>query len=294
MATALDADRRMDVDALDRILLDLRAQSVPVIAVVAVAGSTPVGAFDPLQEIHEVCRRHDVWLHVDAAHGGGVVFSDRHRLLAEGLHLADSVVMDAHKMLFMPALCAFVFYKNKADRYCAFQQSAPYLFDPSAPDMAEYDNGVVTLECTKRAAALGLWGVWSMFSPQLFAAMVDKVFSVAQAYYELLREHPDFVPFAQPVSNILVFRYLPRELSSSDPEQIDALQLGLRRNINRNGKAYLTQTVIDGRAYLRSTIMNPMTERVHLEKIIREMSAVGTGIGVEALNRCGATARGDA
>ena len=271
----LDSDRRIDVAELDRMLTDLRNRSVPIIAVVAVAGSTPVGAFDPLEEIRDACDRHRVWMHVDAAHGGAVCFSEMHRHLVSGLQLADSVVLDAHKMMFMPALCAFVFYKNRDDRFAAFQQSAPYLFDPSSPDMAEYDNGVVTMECTKRAAVLGLWGVWSIFGSRLFQQLVDRVFATARELHQQLSDDEEFSPYCLPTSNIVVFRYQPSCLRGDSAEDIDQLQLQLRRQINRGGDAYLTQTIIDGRVYLRSTIMNPLTDGSHLRAIL------------QALRRCG-------
>ena len=172
---------------LDDTLADLRARGVPIIAVSAAACATPIGAFDPLAEIAEVCRRHDVWLHVDAAHGGALAFSARHRHLLAGIEQADSVVCDAHKMMFMPALCAMLFYRNREHRIAAFHQDAPYLFDPTAPELAEYDSGIVNLECTKRAAAFGVWGIWSLFGPQLFADMVDVTIDLAQQFHALLR-----------------------------------------------------------------------------------------------------------
>ena len=87
------------------------------------------------------------------------MLSDRYRERVRGLERADSIVWDAHKMLFMPALCAFVFYRDRQHRFAAFEQDAPYLFDPTDPDIAEYDSGTQTIECTKRAAAFGLWGM---------------------------------------------------------------------------------------------------------------------------------------
>ncbi len=120
-----DSQRRMRVDALENELSDLSRRNVPVIAVVAVACTTPTGAFDPIDQIAAVCQRHGVWLHVDAAHGGAVCFSKRHRHLVTGLQLADSIVVDAHKMMFLPAVCAMVFFKDKKHRFTAFHQSAP-------------------------------------------------------------------------------------------------------------------------------------------------------------------------
>ena len=178
-------------------------------AVVACACATPIGAFDPLEDVAAVCRRHGVWLHVDAAHGGAALLSDRHRHLVAGLEQADSVVWDAHKMLFVPALCAFVFYRDRAHVFEAFRQDAPYLFDPAAPGLADYDSGLRTVECTKRAAAFGLWGVWSLFGPQLFADMVDVTFALGRTLYEKLSAADDFVPLHEPQCNIVVFRHVP-------------------------------------------------------------------------------------
>ncbi|MEZ6144935.1 MAG: aminotransferase class I/II-fold pyridoxal phosphate-dependent enzyme [Planctomycetaceae bacterium] len=129
----LDERRRMEPRQLDQLLTDLRNASTPVVAVAACACATPIGAFDPLPDIVDVCRKHDVWLHVDAAHGGAAAFSDRYRHLVAGLADADSFICDAHKMMFVPALCAFVFYRNPSHRFEAFRQDAPYLFDPTTP-----------------------------------------------------------------------------------------------------------------------------------------------------------------
>ena len=264
----IDKHRRMDVDALDAILTDLRRKNVPIVAVSAAACATPTGAFDPLVDIAAACRRHEVWLHVDAAHGGAACLSAKHRHLVEGLELADSVVCDAHKMMFMPALCAFVFYRNPEHRYAAFQQTAPYLFDPSAPDMAVYDNGVSNLECTKRAAAMGLWGVWSTFGTRLFEALIDTTFGLGQQFYELLAEQSDFEPFCRPECNIVVFRYVPAELRDRSPDEIDQFQLQLRRSVIQSGDYYLVQARLDGRSYLRTTLINPLTTVDHLQGLL--------------------------
>ena len=188
----LDERGRMDPQQLDAELTRLRAEHRPVVAVVACACATPIGAFDPLEEIAAVCRHHGVWLHVDAAHGGAALLSDRHRRLLAGIEQADSVVWDAHKMLFVPSLCAFVLYRDKRHIFDAFQQDAPYLFDPAAPGLADYDSGVRSVECTKRAAAFGLWGVWSLFGRQLFADMVDVTFALGRTFHEKLAAAEDF------------------------------------------------------------------------------------------------------
>jgi L-2,4-diaminobutyrate decarboxylase len=275
---ALDERRRIDVDRLDATLADLRDRGVPIIAAVAASGATPTGACDRLADLADVCRRHEVWLHVDAAHGGGLAFSPRHRRLVAGIEQCDSVVCDAHKMLFMPALCALVFYRDRAHRIATFHQDAPYLFDPSAPHLAEYDSGIVTVECTKRAAAFGLWGIWSIFGPQLFADLIDVTIELAQQFHQLLSEAEDFEPLHEPECNIVAFRHVPGRLRDAAPETIDTFQAKLRRAMVESGRFFLTQTRIEGRSVLRTTLINPLTTADDLRALLDCLREMGSSL----------------
>ena len=271
----LDERERMDPRQLDEHLTRLRAQDQPVVAVVACSCATPLGAFDPLNEIADVCERHKVWLHVDAAHGGAAVLSDRHRHLVSGLERADSVVLDAHKMLFVPGLCAFVFYRDKNKRFEAFRQDAPYLFDPAAPGLAEFDSGMKTVECTKRAAAFGLWGVWSLFGRQLFADMVDVTFALGRSFYDKLSAADDFVPLHDPQCNIVAFRHIPAALRNASAERLGDFQLELRRRIIESGEFYIVPTKHEGIGALRVTIINPLTTPAHLDMLMDSLRRHG-------------------
>jgi L-2,4-diaminobutyrate decarboxylase len=271
----LDEKRRMDPNQLEATLKELRSRGVPIVAVAATSCATPIGAFDELEQIADVCRRHEVWLHVDAAHGGALAFSPRHRHLLAGIERADSVVCDAHKMMFMPALCAMLFYKNPAHRVAAFHQEAPYLFDPLVPELAEYDSGVANLECTKRAAAFGVWGVWSLLGEQIFTDMVDVTIDLAQLFHTMLKEAADFETLHEPQCNIVAFRHLPPELRDAPPEQVDVFQLRLRRTVIESGEFYLVGSRLDGRPVLRTTMMNPLTTPTDLRGLIECLRRVG-------------------
>jgi L-2,4-diaminobutyrate decarboxylase len=271
----LDERRRMNVGELDNTLASLRAKGSPIIAVVACACSTPIGAFDPLHEIADLCERHRVWLHVDAAHGGSALISDRNRHLVAGLERADSLVWDAHKMLFVPALCAFLFFKQKRHSYLAFQQDAPYLFDPTAPGIAEYDLGLRTIECTKRAAAFALWGVWSLFGPRLFADLVDVTFDLGRVLFEKLQAASDFEPLHVPQCNIVAFRHLPPELRGGTPKEQGDFQRRLRRRVIESGQYYLVATQLNGTDALRVTLVNPLTTQEHLDGLLDTLRRAG-------------------
>ena len=214
-------------------------------------------------------------MHVDAAHGGAALFSRRYRHLLDGLDQVDSVVWDAHKMMFMPALCAFVLYRDKRHRFETFRQEAPYLFDPSAPGMAEYDSGMMTLECTKRAAAFGLWGTWSLFGPELFADLVDVTFDLGRVFFEKLQAAEDFVPLHEPECNIVAFKYVPVTLKDAPPEVLGAFQRELRRRVIESGRFYIVQTNHGGCGALRVTIINPLTTADDLEELLTTLRDTG-------------------
>jgi L-2,4-diaminobutyrate decarboxylase len=271
----LDSRRRMCPNALDDTLSRLRRDNQPVIAVSACACATPIGAFDPLKDIADVCQRHDVWLHVDAAHGGSLLMSRRLKHILDGIDQADSVVWDAHKMLFVPALCAAVLYRDKAHRFETFRQDAPYLFDPSEPGMAEIDSGMRTIECTKRAAGFGLWGLWSLMGERVFEEMVDHVCQLGQDLHNMLQEAPDFEPLHVPECNIVVFRHIPRQLQDTTEESVDRFQRTLRLALIRSGQFYIVQTQLDGHAALRVAIMNPVTTQADLCELIDTLRSMG-------------------
>ncbi len=271
----LDARRKLDPQKLDEQISRLRRDGRHVFAVSACACATPIGAFDPLRDVAEVCHKQDVWLHVDAAHGGAALLSRRHRHLLDGLDQADSVVWDAHKMMFVPALCAFVFYRDKKHRFETFRQDAPYLFDPSAPGMAEYDSGMLTLECTKRAATYGLWGTWSLFGQQLFEDLVDVTFGLGRAFYEKLLATDDFLPLHEPECNIVTFRYVPAALKDASPEVLGPFQRDVRRRLIESGQFYIVQTNLNGCGALRVTIINPLTTTDDLDELLVAVRVVG-------------------
>lgn len=275
LRVGLDDRRRMDPQKLDEALTDLRSKGVPIVAVSAAACATPIGAFDPLDQIAEVCRRHDVWLHLDAAHGGAALLSRKYRHLLNGLDQVDSLVWDAHKMMFVPALCAFVFYRNGEHRRATFRQDAGYLFDPSVPELADFDSGTATVECTKRAATYGLWGTWSLFGERLFEDMVDVTFDLTRKFFEQLQSEPDFEPLHEPQCNILAFRYVPPALSDASEQEIAQFLLTLRRELIRSGQFYIVQAKIAGRQALRVTIINPLTEASHLDALVAAIRQTG-------------------
>lgn len=268
----VNAAGKMDAERLQARLTDLRQGGRAVLAVVASACSTRCGLYDPLNDIADVCEQFGVWLHVDAAHGAAAVFSPRYAHHMRGVERADSVVWDAHKMLFIPALSTYLFYRRADDQYLAANQTASYLFDSNAERVEAYNTGLGTIECTKRAAALSLWGCWSVLGPQVFTDLVEVTYGTARLFADLMKARPDFQLLHEPESNILVFRYLPAALKGAASEKVNAFQKEVRRRLIESGESYIVPATGAGHEALRMVIMNPLTTVSHFEALVAALS----------------------
>jgi L-2,4-diaminobutyrate decarboxylase len=255
IAAPIDARHRMTADAVARVLDTAERR---VIGVVAAAGSTATGAFDPLDELAALCAERGLWLHVDAAHGGGAALSPRHAGKLRGVERADSVVWDAHKLLMMPALVTAVLFRREHDSLLAFAQRAEYLFgaEPHA------DLGQRTLECTKRAMAIELWTALRVHGEAWFAAVVDRLFELAGELAAKLGAAPDFELALPPEANIVVYR-----LRGVDNR-------ALRRRVVEDGRRYVVGTELGGDYWLRSTVMNPLIQPADLDAMLDHLRAL--------------------
>jgi L-2,4-diaminobutyrate decarboxylase len=264
IAAELDGAHRMTAAAA-RAALE-RAGDRRVIGLVAAAGSTATGAFDPLDELADLAAERGLWLHVDAAHGGGVALSPSLRGRLAGIERADSVVWDAHKLLMMPALVTGVLFRREPHAYEAFAQRASYLFASARPEETWWDLGQRTLECTKRAMALELWACLRAYGEEVFGAIVDRQHALAQELAGLVEAAPDFELALAPASNIVCYRHLPG--AGAD---LDAHNRALRARALEDGRFYIVGAGLPRGYFLRSTVMNPLTEPADLADLLAHL-----------------------
>lgn len=267
---AVDERFRMRPGDLPAALERARARGRRVIAVVASAGSTAAGAFDPLRPIADFCAAHDLWLHVDGAHGGAAALSPRTRHLVEGVGRADSVVVDAHKMMLMPALVTAVLYRDGSRAWGAFAQDASYLFH--ANEDAWADVGTRTLECTKKMLSLKLYATLSVYGTQMFGDYVANAFDLARRFAARIAAAPDFELAVEPECNIVCFRHV---LAGTD--DLDALQARIRAHVVASGAFYLVQTRLRGALWLRTTLINALTTDDDLSALLDALRAAARG-----------------
>lgn len=260
-------DGRMDPDALAETLMRFREQGRSVLAVVATAGSTATGLFDPLDRIADVTEQFGVWLHVDGAHGASFLLSDALRARLRGIERADSVAWDPHKMMWMPISAGIVFVRDRRHLDGAFRQSAPYLFHLGEEERSP-DVGQRTLQCSRRLDALKVWVCLQHYGADYFGRLNEQTVRRTEALYARLEAAPDFEPMHVPESNILCFRYVPAGVETSAPEALDRMQVDTRERLNASGRAWITATVLEGKRVLRVTLINPRTEDRHLDALL--------------------------
>jgi L-2,4-diaminobutyrate decarboxylase len=272
MLVPVDKQFRMDVSQLEACKQAAEARGRQVIAVVASNCSTATGSFDPIPQIADFCEKHQLWLHVDAAHGGATLLSEKYRYLLEGIERADSIVWDMHKMMLMPALISVVMFRDLRDSYRAFAQDASYLYDGKGED--EWFNlGHRTLECTKEMMAFKAYVCLQAYGVKFFADYLDKCFDLTRRFAELLKADGHFELAVEPAGNIICFRY--RSDSTSDS---NALQMAIRQEILRRERFYIVQTLLGEKRYLRCTVINPLTTEAHLQELIAEIHAIADSL----------------
>lgn len=252
VAVASDERYRMRPESLEQVPGE-------ILAVVASAGSTSTGAFDPLEPIADFCARRGAWLHVDGAHGASAVLSGKYRSALRGIGRADSLTWDAHKLMLMPALVTAVLYRDGAHSHATFSQEAHYLFSGKN----WWDSGLRTLECTKRMMSVELYGALRIHGTRFFADYVTRMFDLARSFAKLLREE-GFGLAVEPDCNIVCFR---------DPARDDAWHEEARRTLFRRGSFYLVQTKLRGKVFLRTTLIHPDTNEQDLVELVRELKA---------------------
>jgi L-2,4-diaminobutyrate decarboxylase len=272
IAVASDERFRMRPDALSAQIAAARERGARPIAVVASAGTTPTGAFDPLEAIADICAREGLWLHVDAAHGGSAALSPELAPALAGIGRADSVVWDLHKTLPFPALASLLSYARARDAYGAFAQQAEYLF--RSGDAGAENMGTRTLECTRPQLAVVAYLGFATVGAEGFRRHVERLWALGGELAELVRDSGDFELALEPECNIVCFRH-----RAGAGEDSDSHQERIRAAVNAGGNFYLVQTRLRDATWLRCALMNPVTERSDLVAMLAALRAAAATRG---------------
>ncbi|MDQ6861920.1 MAG: pyridoxal-dependent decarboxylase [Verrucomicrobiota bacterium] len=266
---ATDAEFRMDVQALrEAVAADLRKEFMPL-AVVATVGTTSTASVDPVEQIGAVCREYGMWLHIDAAYGGGLSVVPECEWVKSGWNAADSLVVNPHKMLFVPFDFSALYVRDIKRLRDVFTLVPEYLRGDAAGAEINYmDYGV---QLGRRFRALKAWMVWRTFGREGIAARLRDHLRLAQLFTKWIKEDGRFELAAPTVMGVVCFRF-----KAADDATSDKLNAQLVEKINAGGETYLMQTKLRGRVVMRLGLGNLLTTEEHLRRaweIIRETVA---------------------
>ena len=259
---------QLDAECLEEYYQKATDRGIQIIGAVASACSTAVGAYDPIDQLADFCEEKKLWLHVDAAHGGCVLFSKKYKHLLRGIERADSVILDFHKMLMTPSLVTALVFRQGNYSYQTFAQKASYLWEEEG-GQEWYNLAKRTFELTKTSMSIRIYAMLRTYGEKVFEENVDVLYDLAKWFSEIIAAEDDFqmaVPF--PESNILCFRYFREDLRE---EELDDINLRIRESIARDGEFFIVQTRVDGRLFLRTSLMNPFTNEDELRGLLRKI-----------------------
>lgn len=277
-----DGDYRLCPAALEQKLKQLQQQDLLPIALVATVGTTDFGSIDPLPELAACAEKYGLWLHVDAAFGGALVMSDRHRNKLDGIALADSITVDFHKLFYQPISCGAFLVKQR-QHFDLIKLHADYL-NPETNETASIPDLVTkSVQTTKRFDALKLFVSLRTLGRKQFAQIIDTTIELAKETASLINAEPALELANYPTINAVVFRYLP----SQTPAHLDSttwanqVNSHIRMSLLQQGIAVVAQTKIGQLTYLKFTLLNPRTAIADIQEVLKAIKTIGENYSLQ-------------
>ncbi|MBM4161698.1 MAG: aminotransferase class V-fold PLP-dependent enzyme [Ignavibacteria bacterium] len=248
---------RMKPSELDISIITDRKSGLNPWLIIASAGTTDVGAVDPLSEIGAIAQKHRLWFHLDAAYGGFFVLCDSGKKALKGMDTSDSVVMDPHKGLFLPYGSGAVLVKDAKKLLASHHYEATYMQDAlSSTD--ELSPADLSPELSKHFKGLRLWLPLKLVGVKPFRAMLEEKILLARYFYEKVQTINRIEVGPTPELSVVTFRYVPESGDAND------FNRRLVNEIQRDGRVFLSSTVLDGRFTLRLAVL---CFRTHLDTV---------------------------
>jgi glutamate/tyrosine decarboxylase-like PLP-dependent enzyme len=254
---ATDNQYRMDADALEQTIKQDKQAGLRPWLVIASAGTTNVGAVDPLTAVGHIAQQHSLWYHIDAAYGGFFVLCEEGRKMLAGMNTADSVVMDPHKTLFLPYGTGALLVKDRQKLYQSHQASAHYMQD-ALDAVEELSPADLSPELTKHFRGLRLWLPLKLFGVAPFRAALAEKIELARYFYHQIQTIDGFEVGPHPDLSVVTYRFVPKRGDA------DEFNRRLLQAVVADGRVFLSSTQLDGKFVLRLAISN---FRTHLHAI---------------------------
>jgi aromatic-L-amino-acid decarboxylase len=294
-----DSEFRMGISALREAIAKDRQQHFQPMAVVATVGTTSTASVDPIPEIAKICRDEKMWLHIDGAYGAGLALLPECKWVTAGWSEADSIVVNPHKMLFVPLDFSALYLRDIGELRRLFALVPEYLHlrDPVGAEINYMDYGV---QLGRRFRALKAWVVWRSFGREGMAAIIREHLRLAKLFAEWIENDKRFELAAPVVMPVVCFRFVgrdgpPERHSGSDrprttqrdaPAIADAdVNSEIVARINSSGRVYITQTKLRGRTVMRIGLGNVLTTEQHLRNAWELIQEAAEEVGAIDPNR---------
>jgi glutamate/tyrosine decarboxylase-like PLP-dependent enzyme len=277
---ATDGQGRMIPAALEEAIERRKAAGWTPFFVAATAGTTVEAAYDPIPEITAIARRHDAWMHVDAAYGGGALLSRRHRHLLAGCEEADSLTWCPHKMMDVPLLCSAFLTREPGRLEEAIAIAADYLFHEECCD-STCDLGHRSLQCGRRIDALKLYLSWHALGDEGYEKRIDRKFELARMFKRMVLDRPNFELAREPMGCNVCYRYIPPAIAAIEDEaerrgKLDRFTRKIRLRMKQEGRVLTNFATLDGMATLRIVANNPNATEADMAQVLDEIERAAT------------------
>ena len=270
-----DEEFRMRPDELERAVADDLAAGMHPFCVVATAGTTATGAIDPIPAVADICERHGLWLHVDAAYGGAAAFSPELRPLLDGIGRADTISFDPHKWLYTPQSSACLLARDLRTLRAAFSIDAAYVREDAEMSGRGLNIGELGPQWSRAFIALKVWMSLAAHGTDAYARRIAHDVELARYLDDRVRQHPDLEPMCPVTLSIACFRYAPAGI---DDATLDALNERLMIEIRRDGRTCPSNAVLGGRYCLRACFVNHRTEADVVDDLVDAAVSLGSGL----------------
>ncbi|MFC1556173.1 pyridoxal phosphate-dependent decarboxylase family protein [candidate division KSB1 bacterium] len=243
------------------------------VAVVATIGTTSTTSIDPVPEIGRICKKYNIWLHVDGAYGGIASIIPEYKDLMNGFEYVDSYVTNPHKWLFVPIDTSMFYFRDKDLLKQAFSMVPEYLTTKESDVVTDYMNYGVQLG--RRFRSIKLWFVLNYFGRSGIINRLRESIRLGQLFASLAEESPDFEIMAPVPFSTSCFRYNP---GINDENEIERMNSELMDRVNSTGKIYISHTKLKGKYSLRFAVGNIRTTEDHIRNAWEIIQTTGAGI----------------
>lgn len=283
-----DHNNRLCPQDLKAKMAQLKSQKIKPFAVVGVAGTTETGNIDPLRDIANICQQEGCHFHVDAAWGGATLMSNNHRHLLNGIELADSVTIDAHKQLYIPMGAGMVLFK-KPDAMHSIEHHAQYILRKGSKDLGSH-----TLEGSRSGMAMLVYASMHIISRPGYELLIDQSLAKARYFADLIKEQDDFELISEPELCLLTYRYIPafvrQALQQALPNQkaelnalLNEITQFVQKKQRETGRSFVSRTRLNPERWdkldtivFRVVLANPLTTHAILHSILDEQRHIAT------------------